>query len=141
MAPASGEVGRDRVQSVREHAVAAHGVAVAVEAVLVVDPPAVGEMPRERLGVGRLQATVRVVERDEVERLAVHRDLVGRRRVDGAAEGRRLELDVDVAIDHEGRQRRQQRHHHEEPGAELGRTASRTSGAVNARRRSGLEVT
>ena len=104
--PRVGEVGRDRVQPVHEHAVAGHVVAVAEDAVPVVDLAPVLDVLAELCRIRRLEMPERVLSGVEIDLLVVNRDLRRRCRMDRSREERRLEGDVHLDVDVRGRERR-----------------------------------
>ncbi len=89
-----------------EHAVAGQVVAVAEDAVPVVDLPSVLDVLAELVGIRRLELAVGVLAGVEIDLLVVDGDLGGGRRMNGAREERRLQRDVHLHVDVRGRQRR-----------------------------------
>ena len=70
-----GKIGRDRVQAVHEHAGPGGVVAVAEDAVLIVDPAAVVEVFAELVRTRCLEVEKGVLSGVEIDPLVVHRDL------------------------------------------------------------------
>jgi hypothetical protein len=103
-------------EAVDEHAVPLEVVAVAEDAVLVVDALAFGDVLPELLGVRGLERAERVLAGVEVDRLVVHRHRRGGGGVDGAGEERRLERRLRLQIDVRRRRARDQ-HQPAPPGA------------------------
>ena len=101
-----GEVGRDRVQPVHEHAVGGHVVAVAEDAVPVVDLAPILDMLAELFRIRRLELQERVLSGVEIDLLVVDRDLGRRCRMDRPREQGRLQRDVHLDVDVRGRERR-----------------------------------
>ena len=100
------EVGRDRVQPVREHAVAGQVVAVAEDAVPVVDLAPVLDMFAELFWIRCLEMQEGVLSGVEIDLLVVNGDLGRRCRMDRPREQGRLEGSVHLDVDVRGRERR-----------------------------------
>ena len=101
-----GEVGRERVQPVDEHAVAGQIVAVAEDAVSIVDLAPVLDMSAELFRIRRLKRSEGVISSVEIDLRVMNRDLGRRCRMDRSREEWRLEGNVHPHVDVRGCERR-----------------------------------
>ena len=104
--PLVGEVGRDRIQPVDEHAVGGHVVAMAEDAILVVDPAPILDVLAELFRMRHREFQEGVLSGVEIDLLVVDRDLGRRCRMDRPREQGRLQRDVHLDVDVRGRERR-----------------------------------
>src|SRR6185503_16353782 len=86
-----GEIGRERVQPVDEHAGTGKVIAMAEDTVPVIDLAAVLDVCAELFRIRFLELPEGVLSRVEIDLLVVNRNLGRRRRMDRPREERRLE--------------------------------------------------